>query len=276
MNHQRKGMASVELLMLVAVSAIILMGLKQYWVTNFGPQTVQLVQVVLGQEESSGDLDTDFQINRPSVSGGDRRSPVSLSTFASGAPGIYVLGRDIAGLGKIKKGRGLAVHQFLVLIPESKDFRGTIDLGNGVKGIVLGAHNIDGRLKMRFGEPGDVASTAEYVNPQENIKWWLMDFDTKVAKVDIGSRNVDDSIRDFLSAARRYHASENANNIRYPSPLGQLGIGKNTLNSNSFAQSIVEHVIGPGAVKETFGGSNALYQNRIPESYFSIKEQIDE
>ena len=30
MNHQRKGMASVELLMLVAVSAIILMGLKQY------------------------------------------------------------------------------------------------------------------------------------------------------------------------------------------------------------------------------------------------------
>ena len=67
MNHQRKGMASVELLMLVAVSAIILMGLKQYWVTNFGPQTVQLVQVVLGQEESSGDLDTDFEISRPSV-----------------------------------------------------------------------------------------------------------------------------------------------------------------------------------------------------------------
>ena len=50
MNLKRKGMASVESLMLIAVGAAILMGLTQYWQTQLAPQTKNLIAQVLGEE----------------------------------------------------------------------------------------------------------------------------------------------------------------------------------------------------------------------------------
>lgn len=72
MHLQRKGMASVESLMLIAVSAMILMGLKQYWITNLGPQTAGLIERVLGQEDPRISK-ADFEIKRPDVFGNDNQ-----------------------------------------------------------------------------------------------------------------------------------------------------------------------------------------------------------
>ena len=67
MNSSRKGMVSVESLLLIAVGALILLGLKQYWNARLAPQTEKVVAVVLGQEEELRTPISRFEVNRPTT-----------------------------------------------------------------------------------------------------------------------------------------------------------------------------------------------------------------
>ena len=80
MNLKRKGMASVEALLLIAVSAMILMGLTQYWQTNLSPQVSKRTDQVLGQEEDLVRTDTGFStIGRTKTFSLPNRKPVDLA-----------------------------------------------------------------------------------------------------------------------------------------------------------------------------------------------------
>ena len=69
-------MASVETLMLIAVGAIILMGLTQYWKTYMGPQAKRLIERVLGKEEGIPPAKTGFQVVRPSNSNSPEQTQI--------------------------------------------------------------------------------------------------------------------------------------------------------------------------------------------------------
>ena len=69
MNLKRKGMASVESLMLIAVGAAILMGLTQYWQTQLAPQTKNLIAQVLGEDPNElPEADFDIGIRQMRIS----------------------------------------------------------------------------------------------------------------------------------------------------------------------------------------------------------------
>lgn len=52
MSQQRKGMASVESLLLIAVGAMILMGLTQYWKRELAPKIKETLAIVIGEDAS--------------------------------------------------------------------------------------------------------------------------------------------------------------------------------------------------------------------------------
>lgn len=74
-------------------------------------------------------------------------------------PGVYVAARDL----DIARGavNGLT-HQYVILIPANPDdFKGANvrDLGDGTRGIVIAAHNIDGKLQVRTFNHADLTAT---------------------------------------------------------------------------------------------------------------------
>ncbi|MDB2686146.1 hypothetical protein N9Y42_02950 [Mariniblastus sp.] len=74
MNSHRKGMVSVESLMVIAISALILMGLTKFWQTKAMPQTEDLVLRVLGGDEetkSSEEGEDQARISNEEVGGND-------------------------------------------------------------------------------------------------------------------------------------------------------------------------------------------------------------
>ena len=65
-----------------------------------------------------------------------------------------------------------------------------------------------------------------------------------------------------------YQAQEMKKNIPYPNGLGGQ-FDKGCLDSNSFAQSLIEHSVGIGRVHQDFDGVDACNTNRINSSYFA-------
>jgi hypothetical protein len=181
------------------------------------------------------------------------------------APGVYVAARDLAGPAF------LGTHQFLILIPQNpRRFRGKLrDLGDGTLGIVVGAHNVGGRLKVKFFEPSDLRATREFFNPGRYVGLLAPDFDTEIDLVDLSRSRyggIDAAIARILKAIDRYQVNEARKPISYPSFAGQFR--RNNINSNSWAQSVIQWTVGRGAVQEDFTGFDLGHQNRVKRSYF--------
>ena len=173
-------------------------------------------------------------------------------------PGVYVAARNLAGVAFV------GTHQFLILVPQNpQNYRGQLaDLGDGTLGFVMGAHNDHGRLRVRMFEPSDVQATRQLTNPHRYGTSFSPEFD----RVVLLSQSVDSVISNLLRARDRYIYAENRLPIPYPSAPGQFG--PNCLNSNSWAQSIVEYVVGPRRVREDFTGADTCHENRIASFYF--------
>jgi hypothetical protein len=159
-------------------------------------------------------------------------------------------------------------HQFLVLVPEHpENFPRCRDLGNGQRGIVVGAHNRVS-LKVEWFEPSDWQAVREYVNPAGYVRDDWPDFDTQVERADTSAagKRIDAVIADVLAAVEANERHGRVHPRQYPSFRGQFAPG--CINSNSWAQSAVEAVLGPGRVREDFRGADNCHQNRIPASEF--------
>lgn len=201
--------------------------------------------------------------------------------FSRFRPGLYVASRNSSGT-KVLFNPISPTHQFLVLIPENpndfnleKDSLGSsiiVCLGRGAKGIVVGAHKIadenQSRLRVRFSERADLEAAREYSNP---VGLMTPDFDLVVGRVDHRRRpyTIDNSIREVLSTVHSYERNEVSRPIFYPR-LDQMLSGR-CLNGNSWAQSVIEHVFGPGAVRQDFPGFDPCSEFRIDPIYFKKK-----
>ena len=185
-----------------------------------------------------------------------------LPSLAKPEPGVYVVGRDLAGVAVI------GTHQFIVLVPEdSSKFPTTRDLGDGTQGIVVGTHN-KGHLKVVPFETSDYQAIKEYSNPQKYVSWYKPDLDAEVHKVNIGSLEIDSAIQKTLKSIDYYTSYEDVNNHEYPSDKETLANDSTLLNSNSWAQSLIEYNFGAGKVVEDFKGKDSGHQNRFSKAYF--------
>ena len=152
-------------------------------------------------------------------------------------------------------------HQFLVLIPDDPNcFEKTVDLGNGVNGIIIGAFD-EGYLETKTNQEADLAAVREYVDPYLEGTFW--DYDTEVSQVQIpGSHSADSYIRLLLNMQSAY--KENERDVPYPNWF--TTITNRGRNSNSWAQSMIEY--SGGTVREDFSGRDLGRQLRLPEHLF--------
>ena len=176
-------------------------------------------------------------------------------------PGVYVAGRSLEGNAIAR----LGTHQFLVLVPE-KEGPFTSDLrtlSDGTRAVVLGAYNIGGKLQSSLNASSDSSRLDGHLKKSK-------DSGVTLKKVDLSKSpfgKIDDAISALLRAHANYGVKQLKKPITYPVGLsGQLKSG--CLNSNSWAQSIVETTLGKGAVDEDFPGLDTCRSNRIDSGYF--------
>jgi hypothetical protein len=198
------------------------------------------------------------------------QSPRSLPAGYHG-PGLYVAGRDLAGMAFV------GTHQYVVAVPENPSrFSNHIrDLGQGVQGFVVGAFNENGRLQVDFNNAADLQATRELFDPA-NVSPFKADFDAEIKPVERQPGiSWDDAISDLIGRAENYRHNEAlpGRELSYPS----MGVGRaSALNSNSWAQSIIENIQGivrPADGFDDFHGIDPRHENRIPGSYFEPPEK---
>jgi len=174
-------------------------------------------------------------------------------------------------------------HQFIIMIPDNPaDFQGTsagarllnalpeaqMKAVGGRQAIVVGAHNVESRLRVIFFQRSDVAATAELFDTTRNFlsrPGWETEAHDIAAP---NGRSDTQFIIDILRATQNYMQNENAVHIPYPTGGGITNpFSKRSLNSNSWAESVLEFV---GARPwPDFYGRDLLRNNRIPRGYFT-------
>jgi RHS repeat-associated protein len=138
---------------------------------------------------------------------GNKRAPLSLHKYlyclANPANNTDPSGNEVRHAARDLNTKGLettatlgaGTHQFLILIPDRPgDFQGNtpggkllISLGErarlrdvgGKEVIVLGAHNVSGRLNVKLFEDADVMATRELIDPAYSVPWHESDFDAE-------------------------------------------------------------------------------------------------
>ena len=189
---------------------------------------------------------------------------------------VYVFDRDLDGL-------FIGKHKYLVLVPDDPSkFQGTLtinsldfvleDLGDGTMGFVIGAQNDNGRLIVELFNGADRTATNQYYDPPS--RWDLRpNFSprqslTQSACPASDSRSDTQLINDILSAAANYADNEALLNIPYPGNTQQLAHNAGYVNSNSWVNSLMDHVgltIDDG---ENWSGADLLNGNRLDPGYF--------
>lgn len=195
---------------------------------------------------------------------------------------VYLAGRDLNGV-------PVGTHIFLVLIPDNPGgFSKGITIGGniikprsitfaGKKNIfVIGAHNVNGRLKVKPFENADWTATKQYFAPLLFTNPLASDFSPEFRGVTsnvcfIGDKSKSQDsllIENIIKSINNYIVNEAVQNIRYPAPLEQLQPGKGFINSNSWANSVIDSVFSSVRGGRNFGGLDALSGNRLPAEYF--------
>lgn len=158
-------------------------------------------------------------------------------------PGIYQGTRRIGDYAHSFK-VPFASHRFLVMIPEDPDtFKGKLtDLGNGQKGIIVGAYNKkisdeERRLKYHRNHGNDLNAVRELMKLKSpGAGAWG-------AKLKRVFRNAgdgpDDEIKRILETAREFRKATKKEPVRYPSKLQNVfATGR---NSNTFVASLLAY-----------------------------------
>jgi hypothetical protein len=232
----------------------------QYLVSIRGTSIHQLVTV---DDKASGG--PDFPLYIPA---GVRVSPLPPSQLGSVpnlVPGIYVLARDL-DVGVVHE---VGRHQLLVLVPQNRrTVSGLLNLGHGVSAVVFSALKVNGELKMMMAN--QPLGQADLQAARDFVAGVSGHYRPEAASVGLSDpASVDRQIQRLIQSANYYNTYEAAHPIAYP-PLGGALDPRNCLNSNSWAQSIVEYVIGPRRVLEDFTGNDVCNTNRIDRRYFGV------
>lgn len=162
----------------------------------------------------------------------------------------------------------IGTHQFTLAVPDDPNkFKNLVYLGGGKKGIVLGAHNVDGRLKYIQNQSADSQAAKEWADPKENVKWYKSDFDTetKLVKTPDG-KNDSESISDLVKNAANYADNENEPGKNIPYPEASTNVKGGAVNSNSWNESLIESA--GGKTDADFKGLDTAHDKRIDPSYF--------
>ena len=177
------------------------------------------------------------------------------------APGIYVAARHLnqSGIGS------LGSHQFVYAISPSMCFAGSFTL-NDISTIVVGAYNQNGNLEplVNNRNHSDAQALGRYFSGGKNLD---------IARTRY--ENIDMGISKILAATRKFIRTASRSPISYPANGGFSITGgydvcdDGIYNSNSWAQSLITHALGPNLVRRDFSGVDACRNNLIPASYFS-------
>ncbi len=181
--------------------------------------------------------------------------PAGTGTTLGLSPGIYVAAREISGGGLGSFG----AHQFVFAIPSGRVFSHEVTQA-GHQVLIWGAYNQTGRLIPSINAPSDLAALGNHLRGLGTLD---------VAPVSYLS--VDPGIDELMLGYGHYLIYEAAHTIAYPASGGMTMRGcetSTTYNSNSWAQSLVEHRLGAGLVREDFDGIDICHENRIPSAYF--------
>ncbi len=193
-------------------------------------------------------------------------------------PGIYQGTRRIGDYAHSFK-VPFASHRFLVMIPEEPEkFEGKMtDLGNGQKGIIVGAYNKDPkpgtkerRLKYHRNHGNDLKAMRELMKLKSpGAGAWG-------AKIKRVFRNhgdgPDDEIERILETAREFRKATRDNPIPYPSKLENIfATGK---NSNTFVSSLLDYAGFKDKSLRDMPGYDAGYKLRLDPSLFGKKETV--
>jgi hypothetical protein len=175
-------------------------------------------------------------------------------------PGIYIGARKINMLNsKLLRDVMPGRHQFYILIPKNPaNFRGKLrDLGNGVKGIVMGANQKKGQLYSKTTLPAEIQAAEDFVGGTNKYK-----YDPDVQRIDVKGKSIDKTIHVMLRMQKHFEKMRKKN----PIPYQFASMGK-ALNSNAWAQSIGEYAGLKNRVKD-FKGIDPGTHDRVPEEYF--------
>lgn len=176
---------------------------------------------------------------------------------------IYLGSRDLNGV-------PIGTHQFLVLTSpyllacransarEAEARHLGNESGNDIYGVVVGAHNVNGRLIVKYFENADLAATMEYFGGRPT-SFFRSDYDAEMFTASFGRLPETASIERVLDVIENYRINVTESPINYPA----AGFG---FNSNSWAQSIIQYA-GGGATENT-SGLDVGSGRRIPRIYF--------
>lgn len=133
-------------------------------------------------------------------------------------------------------------HRFLIIVPDDPastvPYLPVVNLGNGVSGTVVGAHNVDGRLTAQFFQEADVKAAREYFDPSTNVRWYRPDFSTEVSVTSTPKDKTSAQfISDLLTGIRNFEVNSDNSPITYPT----AGLGT---NSNNFTRSLIKSAGG--------------------------------
>ena len=171
------------------------------------------------------------------------------------APGIYVAARSLQMSGPAS----LGAHQFVIGIPLGICTANTQNL-SGHEVVVIGAYNQSGRLQPALNAASDAGALRNYLSGSGSLD---------IARVNYSAIN--SGISSLINGYQKYVAYERTHPISYPSSGGVTITGcdtSTTYNSNSWAQSLVIHRLGPGLVRRDFAGIDICHGNTIPLAYF--------
>jgi hypothetical protein len=184
----------------------------------------------------------------------------------------------------------LGRHQYLILIPQNPGQLDELppdeqpqDLGADTRGIVISAgpmfplHKGHKQLRAGYFADADLIATEQCLNPNLLKHSNERHFHPRVLTVSLAGTkwtSIDKAITAIIDAANYYNDYERNHPIDYPFLGGVTKKLKHKpcYNSNSWAQSIIQYVVGPGAVQGQFPGGNLLnlcQNDRIPPVYFT-------
>lgn len=189
-------------------------------------------------------------------------------------PGVYSAARRIsASKGSLRTPFG--VHRFLILIPrEPEKFQGKLtDLGNGQKGIIVGALNVSTGLfqprllKYHRNNENDVAAARELLKHKQEGKGH---YQTSIKRVVRSSKSyTDKEIDEILQKAKAYRRNTQDNPVKYPGLFENI-FNRGT-NSNTFVASLLEHTgHGQKEKKMDIPGYDPGSQLRFDKELFTI------
>ena len=188
-------------------------------------------------------------------------------------PGIYQGTRRIGDHAHSFK-VPFAAHRFLVMIPrDAESFKGKLtDLGNGQKGMVVGAYNKkigEGRrLKYHRNHGNDMEAVLDLMKlKSQGAGPW----GAKLKRVYRNSGDgPDDEIKTILEKARAFRAAEKTRPIKYPSALENIfARGK---NSNTFVASLLAYSGFKDKSFRDMPGYDAGRKLRFKPEQFGVKE----